>query len=109
METSSKSTMSSPLAQTVEANIRAIKKRMRKMNRLLNRMDTEGGQHLEIVYQDISHLRKEFDFSIKQTKQALTRFLAELETKMEKLELKVVKLEVAAEPSSSSRHGGKAY
>ena len=109
METSSESTTSSPLAQTVEADIWAIKKRMRKMNHMLNRMDTEGGHRLDIVDQDIAQLRKEFDFSIKQTEQAITRFLTELEIKLEKLELKVVNLEAAVGPGSSSRHGGKAY
>ena len=79
------------------------------MNHLLNRMDTEGGQLLEIVDQEIAQLMKEFDFSIKLTEQDLTRFLAELEIKLEKLELKVIKLEATARSGSSSRHDGKAY
>ena len=47
------------------------------------------------------------DFSIRQTEQALMRFLAELKIKLEKLELKIVKLEKTIGSSSSTRHDEK--
>ena len=80
---------------------------MKRMNRLLNRMDMEGGHRLENVYQDLVQLRKEFEVSVKQAEQVFTKFLAELEIKMQKLELKLVKLEVKVYSGSSSHHGGQ--
>ena len=74
------------------------------MNRYLNRMDTEGGHHLEIIERHMVQLREEFSRSISLTKQALTWMLEDLEIKYEKLELNVGKLEVVAFTGSSSHH-----
>ena len=104
MEMSSKSTASSAPVQSIESDISNRRKKIKRMNRYLNRMDTEGGHRLEIIERDMVQLRKEFSRSISLTKQALTWMLEDLEIKSEKLELNVGKLEVVAFTGSSSRH-----
>ena len=98
---SSKSTVSSPPMHPMETDIREIK----KMNWYLGKIDTKGGRRLETIDRDMAFLRKEFARSISRTEYALTRMLAELEIKLEKLELKVVKLEAVKFSGSSSHHG----
>ena len=104
----SESTTSLALVQSVESDIRDIRKKMKQMNHFLHKLDSEGGRRLEIVDRDIVQLRKEFSHSITQTEQAMTGLLADLEIKFEKLELKVAKLESSAFTGSSSHHGGHA-
>ena len=48
-------------------------------------------------------LRKEFKQAVKRSENVVLGLMAELEIKMEKLELKVLKMEVANHPSSLSR------
>ena len=104
MEMSSESTTSSAPVHSIESDIRNIRNKIKRMNRYLNRMDTEGGHRLEIIERDMVQLRKEFSRSISLTKQALTWMLEDLEIKSEKLELNVGKLEVFVFTGSSSRH-----
>ena len=104
MEMSSECTASSAPVQSIESDIRNIRKKIKRMNCYLNRMDTEGRHRLEIIERDMVQLKKEFSPSISLTKQALTRMLEDLEIKYEKLELNVGKLEVVAFTGSSSRH-----
>ena len=108
MDTSSDSMASSAPSQFIEMDIRNIKKKIKRMNHYLRRIDIEGGHRLEKTNMDMAHLRKEFTRSISQTENSLTGMLADLEIKFEKLELKVVKLEAVAFTGSSSRHGEKA-
>ena len=105
---SSKSTGSSPPAQFIKTDIREMKKKIRRINRFLGKLDSEGGRWLDNIGRDMVHLRIEFDRSILRTENALTGMLAELEIKFEKLELKVAKLEATNFSSSSSRYGEKA-
>ena len=104
MEMSSESMVSSAPVQSIESNIRNIRKKMKRMNQYHNRMDTEGGHCLEIIERDMVQMRKDFSHSISLTKQALTWMLEDLEIKYEKMELNVGKLEVVAFTGSSSRH-----
>ena len=99
-----------PLHQpsSFETDIREIKKNIKKMNRHLSNIYSEGGRWLETIDRDMAYLKKEFTRSISRTENALTGMLAELEIKFEKLELKVVKLEATKFSGSSSRHGEKA-
>ena len=92
MDTSSESTAYSAPAQFIETDIREIKKKIKKMNWYMSRIDSKGGRRLETVEMDMAHLRKEFAWSISRTKNALTGMLTDLEIQFEKLELKVVKL-----------------
>ena len=73
----------------------------------MHQLDIEGGCYLEIVDRDMSQLQEESSHSISQTEQAMTGMLAKLEVKFDKLELKVVKLENTAFPSSTSQYGGQ--
>ena len=104
---SSESTDSSPLSQFIEIDIQEIKKKLRKMNMYLGKIDSKGGRRLEKVDRDMAYLRKEFARSISHTENALTRMLVELEIKFEKLELKVVKMETENFLGSSSHYGEK--
>ena len=104
MKMSSESMASSVPVHSIESDIRNIRKKIKRMNRYLSRMDTEGGSRLEIIERDKVQLRKEFSHSISLTKKALTWMLEDLEIKSEKLELNVEKLEVVAFTGSSSRH-----
>ena len=104
MEMSLESTTSFAPVQSIESDIRNIGKKIKRMNRYLNRMDTEGGLRVEIIKRAMVQIRKEFSRSISLTKQELTWMLENLEIKYEKLELNVGKLEVVAFMGSSSRH-----
>jgi len=104
MEMSLESTASSAPVESIESDISNIRKKIKRMNRYLNRMDTEGGRRLEIIERDMVQLRKEFSGSISLTKEALTWMLKNLEIKSEKMELNVGKLEVVAFTGSSSHH-----
>ena len=54
-------------------------------------------------------LRKEFELEIQKIEQVFIRFLAKLEVKVERMELKVARLEVEACPGPSSHHGENAH
>ena len=105
MEDSSESTSSSLHAQFIETDIKEMNKKIRGINRVLGRIDSEGARRFDNVYKDMAHVKKECERSIARTKNIWTGMLADLEIKFEKMELKVAKLEVANFPSSSSRHG----
>ena len=104
MEMSSESMASSLPVQSIESDIRNIRKKIKRMNRYLNMMDIEGRDCLEIIERDMVQLRKEFSCSISLTKHALTWMLEDLEIKSEKMELNVGKLEVVPFMGSSSCH-----
>ena len=54
------------------------------------------------------HLIKELELGIARTKHVFIWFLVELEIKVERLELKVVRMEVQVRPRGPSRHGENA-
>ena len=108
MEETSESTGSSSLAQFIETDIKEMKKKIRGINRVLGRIDSEGACRFDNVYKDMAHVKKERERSIARTENVLTGMIAYLEIKFEKMELQVAKLEVANFPGSSSHHGEKA-
>ena len=73
---SSKSTVSSPPVHPMETDIREIKRKIKKMNWYLGKIDTEGGRRLETIDRDMAFLRKEFARSISRTENALIGKLA---------------------------------
>ena len=103
MEASSESIGSSPPALFVEFDIWDLKKEIKKLNQTVDKIDTEGGRRLENVDKDLVFLRKEFKWAVKRSENVVLGLMAELEIKMEKLELKVLKLEAANRPSSPLR------
>ena len=58
----------------------------------LNLINHEGGRRMELVDIDLSRLREEFLESIYQSEIVMTRMIAELEVKFDKLELPVAKM-----------------
>ena len=104
VEASSESTSSSPSALFVDSYIRDINKEIKKVNWIIDEIDTEGGRRLENVDRDLVFLRKEFKWPVKHSENLVMGLMAKLEIKMEKLKLKVVKLEAAKKPGSSSHH-----
>ena len=107
MDTSSKSTTSSDPVLFIAAQLREIKKKIKRHNLFLHQLDIKGGRRLEIVDHDMSQLQEEFAHSISQTEQAMTELLAKLEVRFDKLELKVAKMENSAIPGPSAQHGGR--
>ena len=76
MESPSESSASSPKHRDVGEEIKDIKQKLKRMNRLLHFMDSEGGRRLENVDQDLIHLRKEFQLGFVRTEHVFIRFLA---------------------------------
>ena len=79
-----------------------VREEVEKLKETVDVIDSEGGRRLDNVEGDMAFLRKEFKHTIKKSKTTILRFLANLEVKVDKLELKVVKLENASKSSSSS-------
>ena len=59
----------------------------------MNAIDYEGGWCLEHVNKDLVFLRKKIKWKVKRTKNMLNRKMVELEIKVDKLALKLVKHE----------------
>ena len=70
---------------------------------MVDTIDTEGGRRLENVDRDLVFLRKEFKRAVKRSEKAVIGMMVDWEVKVEKVALKVVKMEVAINPGSSSR------
>ena len=101
MHSPPESSASSP-DRNLEEELRVIKRKVKKLDHLFHCMDSEGGRRLENVDQDLIHLRKQLKLGISKTEQVFIWFLAELEVKIERLELKVARLEMHGSPGPSS-------
>ena len=97
-----KSTGSCPSTCFVETDIRDIKREVKELQRTMEAIDIEGSRHLENVDKYLDFLRKQINRSVKNSKNAVIGLVAELEIKVENVALKVVKMEVAANPGASS-------
>ena len=84
-----------------------IKEEVEKLKGMVDVIDTEGGRRLGNVEGDLAFLRKEFKRSVKKSESAIVKILANLEVKIEKLKLRVVKMECANNSGSSIRPYGK--
>ena len=71
----------------------------------MNTIDYEGGKRLEHVNKDLVFLRKKFKRKVKWTENSLSRQIVELEIKVNKLALKLVKHEASGNGMSSSSDG----
>ena len=71
----------------------------------MNAIDYEGGRRLEHVNKDLVFLHKKFKHKVKQTENSLTRQIVELEIKVNKISLKLVKHEASGNGMSSSLDG----
>ena len=103
MEESLESTGLSPPTLFVESDIRDLKRDVKELQRTVEEIDIEGGKRLENVDRDLVFLRKQFKRVVKRSENVVIDLIVELEIKVEKLALKVVKMEAATKPSPSSR------
>ena len=83
-----------------------VKEEVEKLKGMVDVINYEGGRRLEDVEGDLVFLRKEFKRTIRKSESTILKFLANLEVKVDKLELKVVKLENVGKSGSSSRPFG---
>ena len=73
------------------------------MGKLLDKFDVEGNRRFNNAYKDLAYVKTKGERAIACLENVLTGMITYLEVKLEKLELKVTKLEMAKYPSSSSR------
>ena len=83
-----------------------VREEVEKVRETVDVIDSEGDIRLANVEGDMAFLRKAFKRSIRKSETTILRFLANLEVKIDKLELKVVKLENVSKSGSSSRSFG---
>ena len=70
-----------------------VKQEVEQLKGTVDVIDTEGGRRLGNVEGDLAFLRKEFKRTVRKFESAVIKLLANLELKVDKLELRVVKLE----------------
>ena len=92
MEAGSSSTIT-PMPKSVDTKIKEVKHELKSLQTQVNAIDYEGGRRLEHVNKDLVFLRKKIKQKVKRTKNTLTRQIVELELKVDKLALKLVKHE----------------
>ena len=63
-------------------------------------IDTKEGSRLENVDKDLVYLRKEFKLAIKRSKNVVIGMMADMEIKVDKLALKVIKVKDVLKPGS---------
>ena len=73
-----------------------VREEVEKVREIVDVIDFEGDRRLANVEGDMDFLRKAFKCSIRKYETTILRFLANLEVKVGKLKLKVVKLENAS-------------
>ena len=84
----------------MEFENREIKRAIKNLKKTVETIDTEDARRLENVDKDLVYLRKEFKYAVKRSKTIVIGLMAELEIKVDKLALEVVKVEVAVKPGS---------
>ena len=107
METGSASSSASSPPRSVVAMVRNLKHDVKALQDQVEAIDTEGNMRLENVDKDLVYLRKKISREVRRFENAVIGLIAELEIKVDKLALKVVKHEVAPNPGSSSNFDGK--
>ena len=79
-----------------------VREEVEKLKGTVEVIDYEGGRRLENVEGDLAFLRNEFKRTVRKSESAIIKFLANLEVKVDKLKLRVVKLECASKSGSLS-------
>ena len=79
--------------KSVEVKIRELKHDFKLLQSQVNAIDHEGGRRLDNVGKDLVFLRKKLKCKVKRSENALIRLITELEIKVYKIALKLVKHE----------------
>ena len=102
MEASAESFGSSSPPNFVEADIGVLKRDVMVLQEQVEAIDTKGGRRLENVDKDLVYLRKQISRAVRKSENFLIGLIAELEIKVDKLSLKLVKKEAPPKLGSSS-------
>ena len=82
-----------------------VKEEVEKLKSTVDVIDSKGGRRLGNVEGYLAFLRKDIKRTIRKSESTIIKFLANLEVKVDKLKLRVVKLECANSGSSSRPYG----
>ena len=105
MEARSSTAVVPVIPNPVDTNVKELKHDLKSLQTQVNAIDYEGGRRLEHVNKDLAFLRKKFKQRVKRTENSLNRLIVELEIKVNKLALKLVKHEPSGTGMSSSSDG----
>ena len=105
MDAGSSSAMALVTPNPLEMKVRDLKHDLKVLQNQVNAIECEGGRRLEHVRKDLDFLRKKIKQKVKWTENSLTRKIVELEIKVNKLALKLIKHEASGTGMSSSLDG----
>ena len=91
----------------MEVIIRERKHDFKLMQNQVTAIDHECGRRLDNVGKDLAYLRRKIKRKVKRSEYAVIGLIAELEVKVDKLALNLVKQEVPLDPGFSSSFDGK--
>ena len=97
--------MVASVPNSVDTKLKEVKHELKSLQTQVNAIDYDGRQRLEHVNKDLVFLRKKIKWKVKRTENLLTRHIVELELKVDKLALKLVKHEGSGNGMSSSSDG----
>ena len=107
METRSASSSTSSPPMYVVAVIRDLKHDVKALQNQVDAIDTKGSRRLANVDKDLAHLRKKISHKVRRDNNAVIGLIVELEIKVDKLALKLVKHEAPPNPGSLSSFDAK--
>ena len=105
MDAGSSSTIVPVNPNPMETKVRELKQDLTMLQTQVNAIDCERGRRLEHVSKYLAFLRKEIKQKVKRLEKSLTRKLVELEIKVNKLALKLIKHEASRIDMSLSSDG----
>ena len=105
MDVGSSSAIAPVAPNLVEVKVRDLKHDLKLLQNQVNAIDCEGGRRLDNVVKDLAFLCKKLKRKVKRSENALIKLIAELEIKVDKLALKLVKHEASVPSFSSSSDG----
>ena len=107
METGSASSSASSTPRSVVAVIKDLKHDVKALQDQVEAIDTEGDRRLENMDKDLAYLRKKINREVRRSENEVIGLIAELEIKVDKLTLKLVKHEAPPNPGSPSSFDAK--
>ena len=102
-EASFESTGLSIPSNFAEVDIGEFKKDVKVLQIQVEAIDTEGGRRLENVDKDLVFLRKQIKRAVKRSENVVIGLIVELEIKVDKLALKLAKMDASSNPCPLSR------